>query len=632
MKKLFTFYLVLASFIVAAQTHMDISGMISEYKGAESCTGCHGSGSSIDVQAMAKQIVETTHFAFKSDIGSSNIYSYDGDNDLANDVAREGVWGKVNRYCGLPGAIPKSNWLGLMQNPNEPFNADNPVYTSGNPGGCARCHISNGTLSPADLGSEDAWKTVDCLLCHATTYQVNGSALPNYGARKVVGDTTTSSGFHFPYLSGDDLSVTSTSIVGKPTTKNCQNCHVIAGGGYMNKRGHDYDGSYGDGITDVHSSALSCVDCHITKEHKIGKGRVKPACWPNDLEGDPDNEKIDCAFCHSTEGQNYFAFEGTTIPIPEHSAFGEDAAKHMENIACQTCHIPKNLGLSFKYFDDLVQEKDGDGNFKRWKPRGSKVQADNAAPAYMWFNGTVYDNVTPRGAKGDGKIHPFRIARSKVPVDDATGIMLPVKLGIIFNANAEISNLESFGVVVGDESSLVDRAVRIGVKSAAAADETYAPLLDAEGNYTASYSFHEWDEMNFSVDHGTVAKEETLTCDACHASTGGLLDWVALGYAGNPVTGISERSINSDNFGLKQNYPNPVTGKTTIEYSLTQRSDVNISIYNLQGQFIEKVISMEQAPGNYTLEVDLSDYKAGVYAYKLTTPYGRDSKILKVFK
>src|SRR5210317_1476323 len=75
--------------------------------------------------------------------------------------------------------------------------------------------------------------------------------------------------------------------------------------------------------------------------------------------------------------------------------------------------------------------------------------------------------------------------------------------------------LLNFGVVDGDESSLIDRAVRIGVKSAAAADDTYAPLLDAEGNYTASYSFHEWDVMNFSVDHGTVSKTETLSCNAC---------------------------------------------------------------------------------------------------------------------
>jgi|GEM_PF-1169245 len=632
MKKLFTFCLIFTSLFVFAQTHPNISNVVSRYKGAESCVACHDEWSSFDARLMAEQIVGTTHFAFKSDIGTSNVFQYDEDDDLANDVAVDGSWGKINRYCGLPGAIPKSNWLGLMQNPGPAFNAANPVYTTGLPGGCARCHISNGTLTPGDLTSEDAWKTVDCLLCHATTYQVDGKVLSHYGERKVVSDETSPSGFHFPYLSGDDLTVTSRSIVAKPTTQNCQNCHVVAGGGYMNKRGHDYDGSYGDGLTDIHSTKLSCVDCHITKNHKIGKGRVKPACWPNDLEGDPDNAKIDCAFCHSTEGQNYFSFEGTSIPIPEHSSFGEDAAAHMENIACQTCHIPKNLGLNFKYFDQIVQEKDASGNFKRWKPRGSKVQADNAAPEYMWFNGTVYDNVSPRGEKGDGKIHPFRVMKSKIPVDDATGMILPLKLGIIFNANAEISNLGSYGVIEGDQSSLIERAIRIGVKSAAAADEKYVPLLDNDGNYTASYSFHEWDVMNFSVDHGTVSKTETLSCNACHATSGGILNWVALGYEGNPVTGISDEMNDHSQFGLKQNYPNPVTDKTIIEYTLTRRSDVDITIYNLQGQVMEKVISMQQAPGNYKLEVDLSNYTSGFYTYKLSTPYGEDAKRLGVFK
>jgi len=235
---------VLLPFVSFAD-HMDISGIVNEYKGAESCLICHGSGSDIDVEKHAKDFAATTHFQFKADIGNDNVYQFDGDADLANDVPVTGAWGKANRYCGLPGSITSINWLGLMQDPNPPFNANNATYPNGLPGGCARCHTGNGTLTIKQLGEENAWKTVDCLVCHVTTYQLNGKVLNNYGARLPVADTSSTTGYHLPYLAGDDLKTTSQSIVTKPTTNNCQNCHVWAGGGYTNKRGHDFSDEYG---------------------------------------------------------------------------------------------------------------------------------------------------------------------------------------------------------------------------------------------------------------------------------------------------------------------------------------------------------------------------------------------------
>ncbi len=641
MKKIYTILLINAALISAAfmiapgaeeASHPDISGMVSEYTGAESCVVCHGSGTNIDVQAHARNITQTTHFAFKSDIGTDRIYEYDGDDNLANDVARTGAYGKVNRYCGLPGAIVDNNWLGLWQSPAPPFNNDNPAYPTGLPGGCSRCHISNGTLTPKLLAEDDAWKTVDCLLCHAETYQVNGSPLANYGKRKAVPDTTSATGFHLPYLSGDDLAVTSASITAKPPTNNCQNCHVMAGGGYTNKRGHDYDGGHGNGLTDVHSSNLACTDCHITKDHKIGAGRPKPACWPNDLLGDPDNAKIDCGFCHSTEGQAFFT--DLTIPIPDHNMWtGDTKTSHMENIACQTCHIKNNLGLDMKWFDQLVQERDDNGGLKRWKPKGHKLTGQ-ATLSYLWFNGTVYDNVQPRGEKGDGKISPFRVMQSWVPVDDATGIMVPIKLGLIFNADSAITNLvDGFGIPVGDTNALIEKAIRIGAKTAAAAKpEVYGSLVDGEGNYTGTYTY-QWDIMKFSVDHGTNPASEALACNACHAASGGILDWQALGYAGDPALGtfVDDRT-SAVSFGIKSIYPNPVSYTTNIDYQITERGNVNLSIYNAAGQLIENIISFTQAPGAYTLTLDASNYASGVYTCRVTTQNAASAVMFQVVR
>ena len=640
MKKIYTILLINAALISAAfmivpsaeGDHPDISGLVTEYTGAESCVGCHSSGSSIDVEAHARAITQTTHFGFKSDIGTDRIFEYDGDDNLANDVARTGIYGKVNRYCGLPGAIVDNNWIGLMQSPAAPFNNANENYPTGLPGGCARCHISNGTLTPKLLDSDDAWKTVDCLLCHAENYQLNGSTIPHYGARKAVPDTSSATGFHLPYLSGDDLAATSQSIIAKPKTNNCQNCHVMSGGGYTNKRGHDFDGGHGNGLTDIHSTNVSCVDCHITKDHKIGVGRPKPAVWPNDLLGDPDNDKIDCGYCHSAEGQAFFT--DLTIPIPAHDIWtGETKSSHMDNISCQACHITNNLGLDMKWFDQLVQEKDGNGNFKRWKPKGHKLSGQ-ASLSYVWFNGTIYDNVSPRGEKGDGKISPFRQLQSYVPIDDATGIMLPIKLGLLFNADTGITNLvDAFGIPVGDTNALIEKAIRVGVKTAAAAKpDVYGSLVNEEGNYTGTYSY-DWDFMNFSVDHGTNPASEALACAACHAESGGILDWQALGYAGDPAAGTSvDDRISSGSFGIKSIYPNPVSYTTNIDYTITERGKVNLSIYNTSGQLVENIISFTQAPGAYTLTLDASNYTSGMYTCRVTTQNDASAVMFQVIK
>ena len=623
-----SFVLCLSLFVASTSfaAHMDISSMMTEYQGAASCVSCHGAGSNIDVEAHARAVTQTVHWKFSVDLTEGNVYEYDGDNDLTNDVPVTGTYGKINRYCGLPGSISTINWLGILQP-----DSVNDAYPNGIPGGCSRCHINNGTLKPANLADDDAWEAVDCLLCHADTYQLNGSELHNYGARLPVRDTTTATGFHLPYLKDADLSVTSQSITANPSTGSCQNCHVWSGGGYTNKRGYDYDGTYGSNtINDVHADSLSCVDCHITKDHKISMGHVRPAAWVNELDGDEDNTKITCAFCHTAEGQTFFS--DMTIPVPDHGMWNDSEvrSKHMDNISCQTCHTTENAGLDLKWFDKIKRIIDGSGNFVQWKPVGHKLSG-SATLSYKWFNGTVYDNVSPRGESGNGQIHPFRIMESYVPVDDATGIMLPVKLGVLFSADSTISNM---GVAEGDSAALIEKMIRTGVKLAASANPAvYGSLVDNDGNYTSSYSYH-WDTMNFSVDHGTNVASEALGCTDCHAEGGGRLDWVALGYAGDPASTTSiGQSTQVQRFELSQNAPNPFNPTTEIRYTLGARTNVTMRVYNTVGQLVETVLDgTPQAPGVYTLHFDASGYASGVYFYELEAGDYREMRRLVVLK
>ena len=52
-------------------------------------------------------------------------------------------------------------------------------------------------------------------------------------------------------------------------------------------------------------------------------------------------------------------------------------------------------------------------------------------------------------------------------------------------------------------------------------------------------------------------------------------------------------------FYLSQNYPNPFKDKTAIKYCVAHRTRVNLTIYDSEGNMIEKLVDEEQNPGTY---------------------------------
>ncbi|MCP4633433.1 MAG: T9SS type A sorting domain-containing protein [candidate division Zixibacteria bacterium] len=83
---------------------------------------------------------------------------------------------------------------------------------------------------------------------------------------------------------------------------------------------------------------------------------------------------------------------------------------------------------------------------------------------------------------------------------------------------------------------------------------------------------------------------------------------------------------------LNQNYPNPFNATTNISFDLAQAGDVNLSVYNLQGQKVESLISDRMSAGNYTIRWDASMYSSGIYYYKLTTEEKTFTKRMTLLK
>ena len=75
-------------------------------------------------------------------------------------------------------------------------------------------------------------------------------------------------------------------------------------------------------------------------------------------------------------------------------------------------------------------------------------------------------------------------------------------------------------------------------------------------------------------------------------------------------------------FKLNQNYPNPFNPTTTISYRLTETSEVELTIYNITGQSIKRLVNEKQAVGDYQMQWNGRDetnidVPSGVYFYQL---------------
>ena len=111
--------------------------------------------------------------------------------------------------------------------------------------------------------------------------------------------------------------------------------------------------------------------------------------------------------------------------------------------------------------------------------------------------------------------------------------------------------------------------------------------------------------------------------------------WALTSFFGNAYrrsiadisTGIkTENTINDESY-LEQNFPNPFNGLTTIRYTINKLKKAELSVYNVQGKLLMKLVDQMQSPGTYEVRLNAGNLEAGTYYYQLTT--GDRSEIKK---
>ncbi len=93
----------------------------------------------------------------------------------------------------------------------------------------------------------------------------------------------------------------------------------------------------------------------------------------------------------------------------------------------------------------------------------------------------------------------------------------------------------------------------------------------------------------------------------------------------------SVRNDLSEKFSLRH-YPNPCSDLTTIQYTLSQASHVQIELYSLLGTRLATLVQEQQAAGNYVVPVDVRTYPSGQYYYRLSVNGEWVSRSLQVVR
>jgi len=72
-----------------------------------------------------------------------------------------------------------------------------------------------------------------------------------------------------------------------------------------------------------------------------------------------------------------------------------------------------------------------------------------------------------------------------------------------------------------------------------------------------------------------------------------------------------------NDFNLKQNYPNPFNSATAIQYSIPQRNNVLVKVYDILGNEIETLVNEEKPTGTYEISWNATNLGSGIYFYRI---------------
>ncbi|MFC2103696.1 T9SS type A sorting domain-containing protein, partial [Bacteroidota bacterium] len=133
--------------------------------------------------------------------------------------------------------------------------------------------------------------------------------------------------------------------------------------------------------------------------------------------------------------------------------------------------------------------------------------------------------------------------------------------------------------------------------------------------------------------NGLASVTLDFACLRCH--TNQTLAWAspfAKDIHTEGINGVNDNEGIPADYSLGQNYPNPFNPATTIEFSIPQATQLNLSLYSVTGELVENLISDFMPAGNHSINFNASGLPSGVYLYKIIAGDFSSSKKMILMK
>jgi len=144
-------------------------------------------------------------------------------------------------------------------------------------------------------------------------------------------------------------------------------------------------------------------------------------------------------------------------------------------------------------------------------------------------------------------------------------------------------------------------------------------------------------DKNLHLIHGDSISNPSMLMDGIHLSKKGaplfacnLKDKIREILTSK--TGLKHEKIDKFNFKLEQNYPNPFNPVTNIRLALPKSTHVELSVYNLLGQQVAKIIDQQMNIGDHNILFNSGELAGGIYFYKIQTERFSDVKKMVIMK
>ena len=161
-----------------------------------------------------------------------------------------------------------------------------------------------------------------------------------------------------------------------------------------------------------------------------------------------------------------------------------------------------------------------------------------------------------------------------------------------------------------DAYASADRQIRSNVMMALAPWSGYGDQTVSPGSTKQTFTY------TFTMNHSTD-RDARLVFELGGSNTDVYLDNIVLKENTTLVQERVESGSIPASCCLLQNYPNPFNHETKIRFGLSRRSHIRISVYNMNGQQVEKLLDEDRYAGSYEIFWNAETLSSGIYMVRM---------------